>query len=146
MSPHSTWIHAKSTEYQGDSKDLIIPKPGKPSYSTPKVLQLRVLLNTPGKLLEKMLSCCLQFDSVTHNVFHPNQFVGIVQCSMEDTGVYLTHLVCVGWVQGLQMSVVVFDIVQFFPLWNHSVLLWIIDRSGFPPCVGKFFWSYLMVS
>jgi Reverse transcriptase (RNA-dependent DNA polymerase) len=39
---------------------------------------------------------------------------------------------------------VTFDIAQFFPSINHDVLLWVIDRSGFPPCVGRFFHSYLV--
>jgi retron-type reverse transcriptase len=116
---------------------VIIPKPGKPTYSTPKLFRPIVLLNTLGKLLEKMLAHHLQFDGVTHNVFHPNQFGGIAQRSTEDAGVYLTHLVWAGWAQGVQTSVVAFDIAQFFPSLNHLVLLRIIERSGFPPCVGN---------
>jgi hypothetical protein len=72
------------------------------------------------------------------------QFGGIAQHSMEDTGVYLTHLVKAGWAQGLQTSIVAFDIAQLFPSLNHEVLLQIINRSGFPPCVEHFFWSYLV--
>jgi hypothetical protein len=35
---------------------VIIPKPGKPSYSTPKSFWPIVLLNTLGKLIKKMIS------------------------------------------------------------------------------------------
>jgi hypothetical protein len=35
---------------------VVIPKPGKPSYDTPKSFRPIVLLNTMGKLLEKMLA------------------------------------------------------------------------------------------
>jgi hypothetical protein len=97
-----------------ESLSVIIPKPGKLSYSTPKLFRPIVLLNTLGKLIEKMLACRLQFDGVAHGAFKPNQFGGIAQCSTEDAGVYLTHLVCAGWAKGLQMSVVAFDIAQFF--------------------------------
>jgi hypothetical protein len=83
---------------------VIILKPGKPSYSTPKVFQPIVLLNTLGKLVKKMLARRLQFDGIAHDVFHPNQFGGIAQRSTEDAGVYLTHLVCAGWAKGLVMS------------------------------------------
>ena len=82
-----------------------------------------MLLNSLGKLVEKMLACRLQFNGVAHDVFHPNQFGGITQRSTEDTGVFLTHLVQVGWAKGLTTSVVAFDIAQFFPSINHSVLL-----------------------
>jgi hypothetical protein len=39
-----------------ESVSVIIPKPGKPSYSTPKLFRPIVLLNTVGKLIEKMIS------------------------------------------------------------------------------------------
>jgi hypothetical protein len=103
-----------------------------------------VLLNTLGKLIEKMLARRLQFDGVAHDVFHPNHFGGVAQRSTEDAGVYLTHLIRAGWAKGLTTSVVTFDIAQFFPSINHSVLLEVVARSGFPPCVGNFFRSYLV--
>lgn len=126
------------------SLSVIIPKPGKPSYSTPKSFWPIVLLNTLGKLIQKMLACQLQFDGVAHDVFHPNQFGGIAQRSTEDAGVYLTHLMRAGWAKGLVTSVVAFDIAQFSPSINHSVLLEVIACSGFPPCVGNFFCAYLV--
>jgi hypothetical protein len=85
-----------------------------------------VLLNTLGRLIEKMLACRLQFDGVAHDVFHPNQFGGVAQRSTEDAGVYLTHLVRAGWAKGLITSIVAFDIAQFFPSINHSVLLEVV--------------------
>jgi hypothetical protein len=38
-----------------ESLSVIIPKPGKASYSTPKSFRPIVLLNTLGKLVKKML-------------------------------------------------------------------------------------------
>ena len=122
-----------------ESLSVIIPKPGKPNYSTPKSFRPIVLLNTLGKLVEKMLARRLQFDGVAHGAFEPNQFGGIAQHSTEDAGVYLTHLVRAGWAKGLQTSVVVFDIAQFFPSLNHEVLLEVISRLGFPAVLGDFF-------
>jgi Reverse transcriptase (RNA-dependent DNA polymerase) len=127
-----------------ESLSVIILKPGKPDYSTPKSFQPIVLLNTLGKLFKKLLACRLKFDGVAHGTFHPMQFGGIAQRSTEDAGFYLTHLVQAGWAEGLQTSVVTFDIAQFFPSINHEILLWIIDRSGFPTCVERYFWSYLV--
>jgi hypothetical protein len=56
---------------------VIIPKPGKPSYSTPKSFWPIVLLNTLGKLIKKMISTRLQFDGIKFGVFHSNQLGGI---------------------------------------------------------------------
>jgi hypothetical protein len=120
------------------------PKPGKPSYSTPKSFWPIVLLNTLGKLVEKMLACWLQFDGVAHGAFESMQFRGVAQRSTEDTGAYLTHLVCVGWAMGHQTNIVAFDIAQFFLSLNHEVLLQIISLLGFPVVVGNFFRSYLV--
>ena len=131
-------------EHFKSSLSVIIPKPGKPSYSTPKSFRPIVLLNTLGKLVKKMLARRLQFDGVAHDVFYPNQFGGVAQRSTEDAGVFLTHLVRAGWAKGLTTSVIAFDIAQFFPSINHSVLLEIVARSGFPACVGNFFRSYLV--
>jgi Reverse transcriptase (RNA-dependent DNA polymerase) len=127
-----------------ESLSVIILKLGKPKYLMPKSFQPIVLLNTFGKLFEKLLSRRLQFDGVAHGAFHPMQFGGVTQRSTEDAGVYLTHLVCAGWAEGLQTSMVMFDIAQFFPSINHDMLLWVIDKLGFPPCVGRIFHSYLV--
>jgi len=126
-----------------ESLSVIIPKPGKPSYATPKSFRPIVLLNTLGKLVEKMLSRHMQFDGVHHGAFQPNQFGGISQQSTEDAGVFLTHLIRAGWAKKLKTSVVAFDIAQFFPSLNHDVLMVVIQKAGFPPVLGDFFRSYL---
>ena len=127
-----------------ESLSVIIPKPGKPSYSAPKAFRPIVLLNTLGKLVEKMISNRLQFDMVAFDLVHPNQMGGVRQRSTEDAGLFLTHLVRAGWAKGLQTSVIAFDIAQFFPSLNHDVLMAILNKQGFPPCVGSFFASYLV--
>ena len=106
-----------------ESVSVIIPKPGKASYTTPKSFRPIVLLNTMGKLIEKMISNRLQFDMIKHDVVHPNQFGGVRQRSTEDAGTYLTHIVRAGWARGEKTSVVAFDIAQFFPSLNHEALL-----------------------
>lgn len=126
------------------STTVVIPKLGKPSYDTPKSFHPIVLLNTLGKLLEKMLSTRLQFEAAQHGVLHPNQFSSIRQNSTEDAGCFLTHIVHAGWWMDLKTSVVAFDLAQFFPSVNHEVLLHILERQGFAPEVVAFFWSYLV--
>jgi len=76
-----------------ESVSVIIPKPGKLAYNTPKTFHLIVLLNTLGKLIEKMIARRLQFDAVKYGVLHPNQLGGVFQRSTEDAGLFLTHLV-----------------------------------------------------
>jgi hypothetical protein len=105
------------------SVSVIIPKLGKLCHDTPKMFHPIVLLNTIGKLFEKMLAQCMQYDTVQLGIFHPNQLGGIKQHSMENAGVFLTYLIHAGWTKGLKTNVVAFDIVQFFPSLNHSLLI-----------------------
>ena len=93
-----------------ESVSVIILKPGKPAYDTPKAFRPIVLLNTLGKLIEKMIARQFQFDAVKYSILHPNQLGGVVQWSTEDAGVFLIHLVRAGWAKGLKTSIVAFDI------------------------------------
>ena len=54
------------------------------------------------------------------------------------------HLVWAGWAKELKTSVVVFDIVQFFPSLNHSMLTLILRHFSFPDYVVDFFSDYLV--
>ena len=72
---------------------IIIPKLGKPAYDTPKTFRPIVLLNTLGKLIEKMIARQLQFDIVKYGILYPNQLEGVAQQSTEDAGIFLTYLV-----------------------------------------------------
>ena len=123
---------------------VIIPKPGKLAYDTPKAFCPIVLLNTLGKLIEKIIARRLQFDAVKYSVLHPNQLGGVFQQSTEDASLFLTRLVCTGWAKGLKTSVVAFDIAQFFSSLNHSMLTAILRYSGFVDCLAGFFSDYLV--
>jgi hypothetical protein len=98
------------------SVSVIIPKPGKPSYDKAKSFQPIVLLNTMGKLIEKMITRRLQFEGLESGAIHPCQTGGIMQQSVEDAAVALTHHVHMGWANKKATSVLAFDIAQFFLL------------------------------
>jgi hypothetical protein len=119
-----------------ESTLVIIPKPNKPSYSTPKAFRPIVLLNTMGKLIEKMISNRFQFDMIKYDLVDSNQRGGVHQRSTKDAGLFLTHLVQSGWAQKLQTSVVAFDVTQFFPSINHQFLPAGPEEAGIPPQGG----------
>ena len=52
---------------------VIIPKPNKESYSTPKSFHFIILLNTAGKLIEKVISNQLQFHMIDNGFLDLNQ-------------------------------------------------------------------------
>ena len=76
---------------------VIISKLIKLSYFMPKAFWPIVLLNTTGKLIKKMISNQFQFDIIKYNFVDSNQIEGVCQCSTEDAGLFLTHLVRSGW-------------------------------------------------
>jgi len=98
---------------------VIISKPNKSAYNSPKVYCPIVLLNTIGKLFKKMIGECLQFHTIANNFVHQSQLGGLKQRSTTNAGVILTHIIQSGWVKNLITSTLAFDITQFFPFLNH---------------------------
>ena len=72
---------------------VIIPKPNKKAYDSPKAFKLIVLLNTIGKLIEKVISECLQFNVVSNKFIHSSQLGGLKFKSTIDAEVALTHII-----------------------------------------------------
>ena len=75
---------------------IIILKPNKLSYNTPKTFHPIVLLNMLGYLIEKVLKDRLQAHSITSGFIHSNQMGSIKQHSTTDAGIFLTYLICMG--------------------------------------------------
>ncbi len=72
---------------------IIIPKPNKSLYDQPKAFQPIVLLNTLGKLIEKVIAERLQFTVMSNDFTHLNQLGGLKFKSTTDTGIVLTHII-----------------------------------------------------
>jgi len=83
---------------------VIIPKPNKSAYNSPKVYRPIVLLNMIGKLFEKMIRERLQFHTIANNFVHQSQLEGLKQRSTTDAGAILTHTIQSGWVKNLVTS------------------------------------------
>ena len=120
------------------STTIIIPKPNKKFYNSPKVFWPIILPNTISKLLEKVISERLQFTSISNNFIHSYQLGGLKQQSTIDTDVVLTYFIYTEWVKNLTTSILDFDIAQFLPLLNHQLLLLILNKASFNPKVLSF--------
>jgi len=123
---------------------VIIPKPNKSTYDSPKVYRLIILLNTIGKLFEKTIREHLQFHTIANNVVHQSQLRGLKQRSTTDAGVVLTHIIQLGWVKNLITSMLAFNIAQFFPSLNHQLFSHILNKAGLDCKVSNFFKNYLV--
>ena len=98
---------------------VVIPKPNKKSYDSPKSFRPIVLLNIVNKLIKKVIGERLQFNMVSNDFIYPSQLGGLKFKSTIDAGVALTHIIQAGWVKNLSTNTLAFDIAQFFPSLNY---------------------------
>ena len=101
---------------------IIIPKPNKSSYDSPKLFRPIVLLNTLGKLIKKVIGERIQFHVAANDFIHPSQLGGLKFKSTTDAGVALIHIIWSGWTKNNSTSILAFDISQFFPSLNYRFL------------------------
>ena len=132
------------SEYFKISSTIIIPKPNKSSYDQLKAFHPIVLLNTLGKLIEKVVTDRLQFMVACNNFIYPSQLGGLKFKSTTDAGIALTHIIWLGWAKGKSTSSLAFNISQFFPSLNHKLLVQILEKAGLDPRVSSFFVNYLV--
>ena len=123
---------------------IVISKPNKTSYNSPKFFRLIVLLNTLWKLIKKVISNRLQFHIIFNNFIYQSQLEDLKFKLTTDTGIVLTHFIHIKWIKNMLTNSLAFDIMQFFPLLNHYLLALILGKAGFNSQVVKFFSNYLV--
>ena len=101
------------------SSTVIIPKPNKLSYDSPKSFRPIVLLNTLGKLIEKVIGERIQFHVIANDFIYPSQLGGLKFKSTIDTEIALIYIIGLGWTKNCITSTLAFDILQFFPFLNY---------------------------
>jgi len=126
------------------SMTIVIPKPNKESYNSPKSFRPIILLNILRKLIKKVISKHLQFYVISNNFIYPSQLGGLKQRSISNAGIALTHFIYMGWVRNIMTSILAFDIMQFFSSLNHCLLFQILKKAGFDSKVEHSFLNYLV--
>ena len=89
---------------------VIISKSDKLSYNSPKSFRPIVLLNTLGKLIEKVIGERLQFHMVNNNFIHPSQLGGLKFKLTINVGVTLIYIIRSGWTRNCLTSTLAFNI------------------------------------
>jgi len=130
--------------YFKKSTMIVIPKSNKSSYNSPKFFRPIVLLNTMGKLIEKVIEDKLQFHVVSNNFIHQSQLRGLKFKSTTDADIVLTYFICIRWIKNMSTSSLAFNIVQFFPSLNYCLLALILGKIGFDSRVVNLFSNYLI--
>ena len=75
---------------------IIIPKPNKKLYYSPKSFRPIILLNTLGKHFEKFISEHLQFHMISNNFIYKSQLGKLKHRLTSDAGIALTHFIYMG--------------------------------------------------
>ena len=122
---------------------IVISKPNKMSYNSSKSFRPIVLLNTLGKLIEKVIGNRLQFYIVSNNFIYQSQLDRLKFKSTTNAGIALTYFIYMRWIKNMSTSLLVFDIAQFFLSLNYRLLTLILGKAGFDLRVVKFFLNYL---
>jgi len=82
--------------YTKKSVIIIIPKPNKILYDSPKSFRPIVLLNTLGKLVEKVIGDRLQFHIISNNFIYQSQLGKLKFKSTTNTDITLIHFIYMG--------------------------------------------------
>jgi len=123
---------------------VIVPKPNKQLYDSPKSFRPIVLLNMLGKLIEKVIGERLQFQVTSNDFIYPSQLGGLKFKSTIDVSIDLIHIICLGWAKNISTSILAFDIAQFFLSLNYHLLTHILKKARLGNCVVNFFANYLV--
>ena len=121
----------------------VIPKPDQKDYSLPKNYRPIALLETFGKLLEKVMAKCILVDITRNNLVPTNQFGGRNASSCTDAGLTLIHDVTLAHRANLKCGMLLFDIRRFFDNVNHARLVSIMTDLGFPSEIHRWTESFL---
>ena len=78
------------------STTIVILKPNKALYDSPKIFKPIVLLNTLGKLIEKFISDRLQFHVISNNFIHQSQLGDLKFKFTPDAGITLIYFIHIG--------------------------------------------------
>ena len=117
---------------------IIIPKPNKELYDSPKFFKPIILLNTIEKLIKKVIGNRLQFHLILNDFIHLSQLDSLKQRLTSDTDIVLTHFIYLGWVKYKITSILAFNITQFFLSLNYCLLPLILRKASFNSKVKHF--------
>jgi hypothetical protein len=122
---------------------VTLRKPNKPDYSNPRAYRLITLLESLGKILEKIIARRLTFLAGSHNLVPDNQFGGRSNSSTADAILSFTNDVHCAWNHKKVTSALTFNIKGYFDFVNHNRLLCVLRKKKIPLEYVKWVASFL---
>lgn len=111
---------------------VIIRKPGKSNYSTPKAYRPIVLLNTMWKVITAIVANHISFYTEKHQLLSANHFSGRPGCTTLDVIHLLTNSIKAAWRKWKVASILFLDIEGAFPNVNPERLVHNLQKCKVP--------------
>lgn len=150
--PNEVWIHCATllidpitTLFNGamnmgyypkawrTSTTVVIRKPGKPAYDTPKAYRPIALLNTLGKLFSALIADDLSYLCDANQLLSERAYGGRAGRVTSDAIHVITHRVKDAWRNNRVASVLFLDIQAAFPNLVPERLVYDMQMMGIPP-------------
>jgi hypothetical protein len=117
---------------------IVLRKPGKPSYETPKAYRPIALICTLAKVLTSIVAENLSQLVEQHRLLPKNHFGGRPGRSTADAVHYLVNKICTAWRSNRVVSVLFLDVEGAFPNAVTSRLLHNLKKRRVPTAIVSF--------
>jgi hypothetical protein len=134
------------------ARTIVLRKPGKASYEVASAWRPIALLKTIGKVIEKVVAKRIKEAAESHNLLPPEQMGARTGRSTSTALELLTSMIKTIWAEGKgkgkgkgQVATLLsLDISGAFDTVNHTRLVAIIRRLGYPPWLQNWVQSFLL--
>ena len=117
---------------------VVLRKPGKPQYNTPKAYRPITLLNTMSKVLTAIAAELMNFYTEKHKLLPAHHFSGRPGRTTADTVHLLIHKIKDAWCKHQVMAVLFLNIEGAFPNAVTNRLLHSMRKRGLPDVLINF--------
>ena len=117
---------------------VVLRKPGKPCYETPKAYRPIALISTMAKVLTSIVAENLSHIVELHQLLPKTHFGGRPGRSTADAVHYLVHKVCAAWREDKVVSVLFLDVEGAFPNAVTSKLIHNLKKRKIPTAIVSF--------
>ncbi|MBW0468738.1 hypothetical protein O181_008453 [Austropuccinia psidii MF-1] len=126
-----------------ESQTAIIRKAAKDNYTSPNAYRPIALLNTLGKLFEKIINNCLMHWAYQTRSIHPGHVGGRLGKRINYVFIMLTSWITNKWRKGRIVMRIFFDVKSAYPSVHKKRLTHVLKQKICPPYLGKIIDSFL---
>ncbi|MBW0530889.1 hypothetical protein O181_070604 [Austropuccinia psidii MF-1] len=126
-----------------ETRTAIIKEAAKDNYTDPSAYRPIALLNTLGKLFEKIINNRLTYWAHNNNTIHLGHVGGRPGRSINNAFVTLTSWIYHKWREGKMIMGIFLDVKSAYPSVNKDRLIHTLKKKGCPPYLRSIISSFL---